>query len=95
MEKAKIIPVGEINETLIYNLSVLYLVVFSVFWVSPKVSKTLEVVFILLPTAVGALFLYIKMGVTLRELAVFFLLVVFPYTVLILFYKWLKENLRG
>ncbi len=74
---------------------VLYLVVFSIFWVSPKVSKTLAVVFIFLPTAVGALFLHIKMGVPLRELVGFFLFVVFPYTVLILFYKWLKENLRG
>ena len=93
--RAKIIPVREINETLIYNLLVLYLVVSYVFWVSPKVSKTLAVVFILLPTAVGALFLHIKMGVSLRELAGFFLFVVFPYTVLILFYKWLKENLQG
>ena len=85
----------EINETLIYNLLVRYLVVLYIFWVLRRVSKTLAVVFILLPTAVGALFLHIKMGVPLRELAGFFLFVVFPYTVLILFYKWLKENLRG
>ena len=66
-----------------------------IFWVLRRVSKTLAVVFILLPTAVGALFLHLKMGVSLRELAGFFLFVVFPYTVLILFYKWLKENLQG
>ena len=93
--KAKIIPVREVNETLIYNLLVRYLVVLYIFWVLRRVSKTLAVVFILLPTAVGALFLHIKMGVSLRELAGFFLFVVFPYTVLILFYKWLKENLQG
>ena len=85
----------EINETLIYNLLVRYLVVLYIFWVLRRVSKTLVLVFILLPTAVGALFLHIKMGVSLRELAGFFLFVVFPYTVLILFYKWLKENLQG
>ena len=84
----------EINETLIYNLLVRYLVVLYIFWVLRRVSKTLAMVFILLPTTVGALFLHIKMGVPLRELAGFFLFVVFPYTVLILFYKWLKENLQ-